>query len=143
MTIRGVAELQAGNPATHVTLSSETDEFGIPRAFVSINPNANDGDTWNAMDGASDAVRQIFAAVAGSTDLARNRDGLGTTHHEAGTLRMGVSPTQSVTTPNARFHQIFNAYVAGPALLPTMARQILCCPAWRSLAAQPNISWRH
>ena len=120
MTIRGVAELQAGNPATHVTLSSETDEFGIPRAFVSINPNANDGDTWNAMDGASDAVRQIFAAVAGSTDLARNRDGLGTTHHEAGTLRMGVSPAQSVTTPNARFHHVLNAYVAGPALLPTM-----------------------
>jgi hypothetical protein len=58
--------------------------------------------------------------VAGSADLARNRDGLGTTHHEAGTLRMGVSPTQSVTTPNARFHQVFNAYVAGPALLPTM-----------------------
>jgi Domain of Unknown Function (DUF1080)/GMC oxidoreductase len=120
MTIRGVAELQAGNPATRVTLSGETDEFGVPRAFVSINPNANDGDTWNAMDSTSAAVRQIFAAVAGSQDIARNRDGLGTTHHEAGTLRMGVSPTQSVTTPNARFHQVFNAYVAGPALLPTM-----------------------
>ena len=65
-------------------------------------------------------MRQIFAAVAGSADVARNRDGLGTTHHEAGTLRMGVSPTQSVTTPNTRFHQVFNAYVAGPALLPTM-----------------------
>ena len=89
MTIRGVAELQAGNPATRVTLSGETDEFGVPRAFVSINPNANDGDTWNAMDSASDAVRQIFAAVAGSQDITRNRDGLGTTHHEAGTLRMG------------------------------------------------------
>ena len=120
MTIRGVAELQAENPATRVTLTAETDEFGIPRAFVSINPNANDGETWNSMDAASDAVRQIFAAVAGSTDIARNRDGLGTTHHEAGTLRMGVSPTQSVTTPNARFHNIVNAYVAGPALLPTM-----------------------
>jgi hypothetical protein len=33
---------------------------------------------------------------------------------------MGVSPTQSVTTPNARFHQVVNAYVAGPALLPTL-----------------------
>jgi len=120
MTVRGVAELQAGNPATRVTLSAETDEFGIPRAFVSINPNPNDGETWNAMDAASDAVRQIFAAVAGSADIARNRDGLGTTHHEAGTLRMGLSPTQSVTTPNARFHNIVNAYVAGPALLPTM-----------------------
>ena len=120
MTIRGVAELQGGNPATRVTLGSETDEFGIPRAFVSINPSANDGDTWDAMDRASDAVRQIFAAVAGSADIARNRDGLGTTHHESGTLRMGVSPVQSVTTPNARFHNVVNAYAVGPALLPTM-----------------------
>ena len=120
MTIRGVAELQGSNPATRVTLGSETDEFGIPRAFVSINPSANDGDTWDAMDRASDAVRQIFAAVAGSADIARNRDGLGTTHHESGTLRMGVSPVQSVTTPNARFHNVVNAYAVGPALLPTM-----------------------
>jgi choline dehydrogenase-like flavoprotein len=120
MTIRGVAELQAGNPATRVILSAETDEFGVPRAFVSINPNTNDGETWNSMDAASDAVRQVFAAVAGSTDIARNRDGLGTTHHEGGTLRMGVSPAQSVTTPNARFHEVVNAFVAGPALLPTL-----------------------
>ena len=56
----------------------------------------------------------------GAADVMRNRDGLGTTHHEGGTLRMGVSPAASVTTPNARFHHVVNAYVAGPALLPTL-----------------------
>jgi choline dehydrogenase-like flavoprotein len=120
MTVRGVAELQPGNPQNRVILGTEVDEFGIRRAFVSINPTGNDADTWNVMDQTSDQVRQVFAAVAGSTDIARNRDGLGTTHHEAGTLRMGVSPAQSVTTPNGRFHQVVNAYAVGPALLPTM-----------------------
>jgi hypothetical protein len=51
---------------------------------------------------------------------ANPRDGLGTTHHESGTLRMGVDPTSSVTTPNGRFHHVPNAYAIGPALLPTM-----------------------
>jgi choline dehydrogenase-like flavoprotein len=120
MTVRGVAELQAGNPGNRVTLSGVPDEFGRRRAFVSINPTANDAETWDAMDQASDHVRQIFAAVAGSADIARNRDGLGTTHHEAGTLWMGVSPVQSVTTPHARFHHMVNAYAVGPALLPTV-----------------------
>lgn len=120
MTVRGVAELQPGNPGNRVTLSGEQDENQRLRAFVSIAPTANDLETWDAMDQASDQVRHIFAAVAGSTDIARNRDGLGTTHHEAGTLRMGIAPTESVTTPNARFHHVVNAYAIGPALLPSI-----------------------
>ena len=47
------------------------------------------------------------------------RDGLGTTHHEAGTLRMGTDSVASVTDPNARFHGVKNAYAVGPALFPT------------------------
>ena len=48
------------------------------------------------------------------------RDGLGTTHHEAGTLRMGDDPNKSVTDANCRIHGIRNAFVAGPALFPTI-----------------------
>ncbi|HSB11037.1 MAG TPA: family 16 glycoside hydrolase [Blastocatellia bacterium] len=48
------------------------------------------------------------------------RDGLGTTHHEAGTLRMGENANTSVTDPNCRFHNVTNTYVAGPALFPTI-----------------------
>ena len=48
------------------------------------------------------------------------RDGLGTTHHEAGTLRFGDDPNKSVTDANCRFHNITNTYVAGPALFPTI-----------------------
>lgn len=48
------------------------------------------------------------------------RDGLGTTHHEAGTLWMGEDPNTSITDLNGKFHHIQNAYVAGPALFPSL-----------------------
>jgi len=50
------------------------------------------------------------------------RDGLGTTHHEAGVLKMGDKPAtdNSVTDENCRFHGVKNAFVAGPALFPTI-----------------------
>jgi hypothetical protein len=46
------------------------------------------------------------------------RDGLGTTHHEAGTLWMGASQADSVTDLEGRFHHVANAYVVGPAVFP-------------------------
>lgn len=48
------------------------------------------------------------------------RDGLGTTHHESGPLWMGTDSTKSVTDLNGRFHHVTNAYVASPALFPTI-----------------------
>ncbi len=48
------------------------------------------------------------------------RDGLGTTHHEAGTLWMGSDPSSSVTDLHGRFHHIANAYAVGPAVFPTL-----------------------
>jgi choline dehydrogenase-like flavoprotein len=133
MTIRGVGELQPGNPDNRITLGQEVDEFGVPRAFVEMgNPrptqpqpgesqqSANDRETWATMDHASDQVRDVFAGPGGAQDLQRQRDGLGTTHHESGTLRVGEDPATSVTTPQGRFHYVVNAYAAGPAVLPTM-----------------------
>jgi len=105
--------------------------------------SARDALLWDAMDRASDQVAGIFAngspfelftangvVTVGPNDDLRpllpyspaaqggRRDGLGTTHHEAGTLRFGTDPTQSVTNSDARFHGVSNAYVAGPALFP-------------------------
>jgi choline dehydrogenase-like flavoprotein len=148
ITIRGIAEMEPNNPASFVRLDPDTD-FGMPRAFVAIaaSPGADD-DLWNAMDAASDQVAKVFAngqpfevllpgggvSPAGpGTDLKitlpyrinrqgqiGRRDNLGTTHHEAGTLRMGASAADSVTNADLRFHDIPNAYVLGPALFPTI-----------------------
>src|SRR6266567_1946607 len=133
ITLRGVGEMQPQNPARRITLSGAVDELGMQRAFVQLGDargpatpaespqTSNDRELWQAMDNAADAVRDVIAAGQPFEEIsARVRDGLGSTHHESGTLWMGEDPTASVTTPNARFHHVVNAYAIGPALLPTM-----------------------
>ena len=102
-----------------------------------------DADLWTAMDKLSDDLALVFAnakpfeilaggraipiaanAVANDVrqkfgHLAR-RDGLGTTHHEAGTLRMGDQIATSVSDIWCRIHDTTNCYVAAPALFPTL-----------------------
>jgi hypothetical protein len=48
------------------------------------------------------------------------RDDLGTTHHDAGTMRMGDNIADAVTNDFGRVHDTTNCYVAGPALFPTV-----------------------
>jgi len=140
ITLRGIGEMEPHNPASQVRLDPEQDEFGMRRAFVSIVPSKKDGDLWDAMDKAADEVAQLFAGgqkfeiltssgskwVSAGDNLrealpyADRRDTLGTTHHEAGGLWMGDDPAASVTNADGRFHHLDNAYVAGPALFPTI-----------------------
>jgi hypothetical protein len=132
ITIRGIGELQPQNPGCREILdpgAQEQDEFGVQRTLVSIanpldpavraaNPkSARDYELWNAMDEAAKDVAKAFG-VASPPDPAR--DGLGTTHHETGTLFMGEESSDSVTLPDGRLRHTSNAYVVGPALLPTI-----------------------
>jgi choline dehydrogenase-like flavoprotein len=128
ITIRGIGEMQPQNPDNRVTPDSET-EFDVPRAFVRIanpldpNQRANnqlsekDFFLWEAMDQAARDVATVFGVAQPPNPV---RDGLGTTHHEAGTLAMGEVASNSVTLPDCRVRHITNAYVAGPALYPTV-----------------------
>ena len=121
ITIRGIGELEPRNPASFVRLDPELDEHGVPRAFVQFTPTAKDQALWNAMDQAATDVAQVFAAGKTLEILGKNRDGMGTTHHETGTLWMGDRDAgQSVTDTNGALFQLPNAYVVGPALLPTV-----------------------
>lgn len=134
ITIRGIGQMESRNPDSGITLDPnlDADEYGIPRAFVKIadpqapgmaqnNPQcAKDLALWDAMDQAADDVAKIFAGNANYEIIGKNRDKLGTTHHETGTLWMGDDPTQSVTTPTGQFHHLDNVYAAGPALFPTI-----------------------
>lgn len=149
ITIRGIGEMQPDNPSNQVRLDPETDEFGLPRSFVSL-PDPTQSATpqsqkdvalWEAMDRASDEVAKVFAngsdfeiftgngpvKVPANSDLQAvfpytpgRRDGIGTTHHETGTLRMGVDANNSVTNSDARLYAVANTYIAGPALFPIM-----------------------
>jgi len=103
----------------------------------------DDAKVWDAMDRCADDVALLFAngmpfeiltanqtipvpANATADDLkallahGKRRDFLGTTHHEAGTLRMSEQPADGVTNDFGRIHDTTNCYVAGPALFPTI-----------------------
>jgi choline dehydrogenase-like flavoprotein len=120
ITLRGIGEMEPQDPSSFVRLDPETDEYGLPRAFAAIAPSAKDLELWDAMDRAADEAAGVFAAGGAMEVLQRARDGLGTTHHEAGVLWMGDDPASSVTDGDGRFHGVDNAYVAGPALFPSL-----------------------
>ena len=112
---------------------------GRRRAWVNLDPSDADRAAWNDME-----QRAIDLAVAlANNDKSKvefrrggqwvsaqrsmplpplpsgdGRDGIGSTHHESGTMWMG-GPNDSVTDVDGRFHHVSNAYVAGPALFPT------------------------
>jgi hypothetical protein len=144
ITIRGIGEMSSRNPGSKITLPGNSDIFGL-RASVQITRTARDEALWNAMDDAADDVAKVFAngqpyevfdppqgvpkqifilppSDAASTKLpfAKRRDRMGTTHHEAGPLWMGTDSNDSVTNEDCRFHHVSNAYVAGPAVFPTL-----------------------
>jgi hypothetical protein len=126
IAIRGIGEIAAAdfnNLASHpsrVDLDARTDEYGIRRGFVTLATTQRDGDLWTAMDATMSQVANLFANGHPMTVMQNNRDGLGTTHHETGTLWMGTDPTKSVTDPDGRFHHTENLYAAGPCLFPSI-----------------------
>lgn len=116
-----------------------------PTNFPGSAQTQSDRDTWEAMDRVSDKIALIFAGdepfeilpargrtirVEKGTRAERlaklaafteeRRDDLGTTHHDAGTMRMGDDVADSVTNDFGRIHDTTNCYVAGPALFPTV-----------------------
>jgi len=147
ITFRGIGEMEDQrvvdnlDPAkSWIDLSPETDQWGMRRAYVNLVATPNDRQLWAAMD---KSAFDLALAVAGNDpasieywNAATNQwqslrpqpdandrgfwqDRIGTTHHEAGTLFMGA-PGSSITDTSGRFHGKTNAYVAGPALFPTL-----------------------
>lgn len=144
VTVRGLGEM-VGDRATPVPNGTgswinlspfEVDEYGVPRAWVQLTASAADGALWDVMDQrALELVQQVAGGAANieyfydggwqapppssGTIRAQMRDGLGTTHHESGTLWMGAAGS-SVTDEDGRFHHIGNAYAADLSLFPTV-----------------------
>jgi choline dehydrogenase-like flavoprotein len=121
VTIRGIGEMEPHNANSFVGLDSQADEFGAARAFVSVTMSAGKDQTvLAAMKKATQDVAAAFADGGTMVVLEDRTDGLGTTHHETGSLWMGDDPTTSVTDSDGRFHHTANAYAAGPSIFPTI-----------------------
>jgi hypothetical protein len=134
-------ETDFGRPKAVVHLGNAK---ASPQDFPGSAQTQNDRATWNAMDGVSDKIALIFAGneafdilpnanstipvpvgskaqrLAALAAFKNRRDDLGTTHHDAGTMRMGDNVADAVTNDFGRIHDVSNAYVAGPALFPTV-----------------------
>lgn len=145
ITLRGIGEMIGdrttvvpNGASSWIDLSPwDSDEYGVPRAYVHLQLSAADAQTWFTMDEAAVALAQ---AIAGSpSDIQYLYDGawraqpfplhrpfpewhrgLGTTYHEAGTLWMGADAATSVTNPIGRFHHVTNAYACDQSLFPTV-----------------------
>ena len=144
ITLRGIGEMRGsqdaaapkvtGSAPSWIDLSDQTDEFGRRRAWVNLVANGDDQVLWNTMDTAALGLAKKLANDDPTLiqyfnnggwqnvppPLGAGRDGLGTTHHEAGPLWMGTDPATSVTNLDGRFHHVSNVYVAGPAVFPTL-----------------------
>ena len=67
---------------------------------------------WGQMEQAAVALLNKLAGTSANIqNININRNNIGTTHHEAGTLWMGASG-QSVTDAFGKFHNLANAYTA-------------------------------
>jgi hypothetical protein len=116
VVIRAVGEMFP-NPANQVTLTGGTDEYGVPRASVNLTRTGT-GALMSAMDQAIDNVAQNVFGIT-TNAAGRAPDGLGTTFHESGTLRMGDDPSRSVVNADSQFHYVTNLYAGDASVLPT------------------------
>ena len=121
VSIRAVGEMLPTQPNNVVTVPlqpADNDEYVVPRASVGITRSATDVQVMNLMDAAINAAaQQIFGKSINASNVPP--DGLGTTYHESGTLRMGDDPARSVVNADAQFHQVTNLYAADASVLPT------------------------
>src|SRR6266571_873660 len=145
IVFRAIGEM-AGQPslnpdpaASWIDLSVEVDEVGRRRAYVNLVKSQADTKLWFDMDTAAFRLAAGLAGQAGNIEYWNGqinawqqnapvvdpqtggpwRDRLGTTHHEAGTLFAGAAGS-AVTDTNGRIFGIDNAYVAGPAVFPSL-----------------------
>jgi choline dehydrogenase-like flavoprotein len=145
IVFRGLGEMDGdktagpGGATSFVNLTNafdpaQNDGLGA-RAWVNFTPTANDYTAWRNLAAAGVELASRLGKNAGDVQYLYNggwqsappadpftvtKDQLGNTHHEAGTLWMGEDPLTSITDSTGRFHHISNAYVAGPALFPTV-----------------------
>jgi choline dehydrogenase-like flavoprotein len=117
---------QAPNPASRVTLSTERDEIGMPRA--KLDWQLTELDRRSFRDYYDVLGREMGRAGVGRVQMrpwvlerpdAPWPSSLGGGWHHMGTTRMHPDPKQGVVTPDCGVHGIANLSVAGAALFPT------------------------
>lgn len=94
-----------------IELSSETDEWGLPRATITFSPGANE----KAIDDHAIATMTDLLTAAG----ARSTRVLARSAHTLGTCRMSDDPAEGVVDGSGRSHDIDNLWVCDNSTYPS------------------------
>lgn len=111
---------QAPNPASRVTLDTECDAFGQPRARLRwqlIDKDLQDVHAAQTLLKAHVRRQGLGDVIVASPDeIGKHVRGGG---HHMGTTRMSDSPTDGVVDRNCKVHGVDNLFVAGSSVFPT------------------------
>jgi choline dehydrogenase-like flavoprotein len=119
--VRALGEMLPPSGTNSVTVPldpADPDEFGVPRASVTVRRGPEDTALQERMDEVIQHLAQKVFGATGPVSIGP-ADGLGTSFHEAGTLRMGEGPATSVVNPDGQFHAVTNLYAGDASVLPT------------------------
>ncbi|MCG8545464.1 MAG: GMC family oxidoreductase [Alphaproteobacteria bacterium] len=127
--ILGVASEQVPNRNSYITLSDETDRFGMNRVQLNWQLTPFDKETVRvaAMEVAAYFARQDIGRVKLFRWLLDETDGFPNPsdgeeivgHHHMGTTRMGTTEKDSVVDRNCRVFGTRNLYIAGSSVFRT------------------------
>jgi len=110
------------DPDRRITLDSETDALGMPRAKLHM--RIADSDFSQFRQTLKELGRQLLEARIGMLKLnLRSRqewlDVIDWGNHHMGTTRMHADPRKGVVDANLKVHGLANLYVAGSSVYPT------------------------
>ena len=110
------------DPERRVTLSSDRDALGMPRA--ELNMTVSDDDFVRFRATLAELGRQLLAAKTGMIHLSYDRREQWLTamdwgNHHLGTTRMSGDPKAGVVDADSKIHGLANLYVAGSSVFPT------------------------
>ncbi|HKA40933.1 MAG TPA: GMC family oxidoreductase [Burkholderiales bacterium] len=117
--VRGLTRINAfgeelPNVENRVELTTDKDEFGMPRARITHSYDKDVEGVWNA--NFEEGLR--VAKAAGAKESWSGRGNIPTVHLMGGTI-MGTNAGNSVVNSFGQTHEIPNLYVAGPGIFPT------------------------
>jgi choline dehydrogenase-like flavoprotein len=110
------------DPDRRITLNSERDALGVPKAALHM--TIADADFAHLRLTLKELGRQLLAARIGMIKLNQSTpsDWLATLdwgNHHMGTARMSADPKEGVVDSNLKVHDVANLYIAGSSVFPT------------------------
>jgi choline dehydrogenase-like flavoprotein len=111
---------QTPDPENRITLSTERDRFGQPRAKLALRFTAEERRAHaRSLRLAADAIGLNGARLARQMGLMIDAGYFGFFWHHMGTTRMAHDPDEGVVDSQCRVHGIANLFVAGSSVFPT------------------------